>query len=40
MKHIRIVSLIAFPLLLLVAADIALANDLFIPTPRRAGRCG
>src|SRR5882762_5479594 len=30
MKRIRIVSLIAFPLLLLAAADIALGNDLFI----------
>src|SRR6266403_4785830 len=39
MKHIRIVSLIAFPLLLLVAADIALASDLFIlATGRRDPR--
>src|SRR5712664_3944783 len=39
MKRIRIVSLIAFPLLLLAAADIALANDLFIlATGRRDPR--
>src|SRR5882762_7571123 len=39
MKRIRIVSLIAFPLLLLVAADIALASDLFIlATGRRDPR--
>src|SRR3989442_13501615 len=39
MKHVRIVSLIAFPLLLLAAADIALANDLFIlATGRRDPR--
>src|SRR5712691_3204030 len=39
MKRLRIVSLIAFPLLLLVAADIALANDVFIlATGRRDPR--
>lgn len=39
MKHFRVVSLIAFPLLLLVAADIALADDLFIlATGRRDPR--
>src|SRR5438445_725790 len=39
MKRIRIVSSIAFPLLLLAAADIALANDLFIlATGRRDPR--
>src|SRR2546428_7789894 len=39
MKRMRIASLIAFPLLLLVAADIALANDLFIlATGRRDPR--
>src|SRR5437899_4195252 len=39
MKPIRIVSLIAFPLLLLAAADIALANDVFIlATGRRDPR--
>src|SRR5258708_5981421 len=39
MKRIRIVSLIAFPLLLLAAADIALASDLFIlATGRRDPR--
>src|SRR2546429_4580070 len=39
MKRNRIVSLIAFPLLLLTAADIALANDLFIlATGRRDPR--
>src|SRR5439155_9043690 len=39
MKRDRIVSLIAFPLLLLTAADIALANDLFIlATGRRDPR--
>ena len=39
MKRIRIVSLIAFLLLLLAAADIALANDLFIlATGRRDPR--
>ncbi len=39
MKRMRIASLIAFPLLLLVAADIALASDLFIlATGRRDPR--
>src|SRR5438445_202505 len=39
MKRLRIVSLIAFPLLLLAAADIALASDLFIlATGRRDPR--
>src|SRR3989442_10472672 len=39
MKRLRIVSSIAFPLLLLAAADIALANDLFIlATGRRDPR--
>src|SRR2546428_2408655 len=39
MKRLRIVSLIALPLLLLVAADLALANDLFIlATGRRDPR--
>src|SRR6266581_6114932 len=39
MKRIRAVSLIAFPLLLLAAADIALASDLFIlATGRRDPR--
>src|SRR5437773_11676214 len=39
MKRNRIVSLIAFPLLLLAAADIALANDVFIlATGRRDPR--
>src|SRR2546430_5427841 len=39
MKRNRTVSLIAFPLLLLAAADIALANDLFIlATGRRDPR--
>jgi DNA-binding beta-propeller fold protein YncE len=39
MKRLRIVSLVAFPLLLLVAADFALANDLFIlATGRRDPR--
>src|SRR2546430_12397858 len=39
MKRDRIVSLIAFPLLLLTAADIALANDVFIlATGRRDPR--
>src|SRR5256885_10897153 len=39
MKHVRIVSLIAFPLVLLAAADIALASDLFIlATGRRDPR--
>src|SRR5438445_366067 len=39
MQRLRIVSLIAFPLLLLAAADIALASDLFIlATGRRDPR--
>src|SRR6266480_5132436 len=39
MKRIRIISLIAFPLLLLAAADIATAKDLFIlATGRRDPR--
>src|SRR5947208_13553077 len=39
MKRLRIVSLIAFPLLLLAAADIASARDLFIlATGRRDPR--